>query len=46
MLVHSRPEVARTLLELAEKDVLARWRLYEYLANLPVEEWMKEARYA
>ncbi len=46
MLVHSRPEAARTLLELAEKDVLARWRLYEYLANLPVEEWMKEARYA
>jgi len=46
MLVHSRPEAARTLLELAEKDVRARWRLYEYLANLSVEEWMKEARYA
>ncbi|GBC78201.1 Pyruvate-flavodoxin oxidoreductase [bacterium HR08] len=46
MLVHSRPEVARALLELAEKDVLARWRLYEYLANLPIEEWMKEARHA
>jgi pyruvate-ferredoxin/flavodoxin oxidoreductase len=46
MLVHSRPEAARALLELAERDVRARWRLYEYLANLPVEEWAKEARYA
>ncbi len=46
MLVHSRPEAAQTLLELAEQDVRARWRLYEYLANLPVEEWMKEVRHA
>jgi len=46
MLVHSRPEVARALLELAERDVRARWRFYEHLANLPVEEWAKEVRYA
>ncbi len=37
MLLQSRPEAAQVLFELAEKDVLARWRLYEYLANLPVQ---------
>jgi pyruvate-ferredoxin/flavodoxin oxidoreductase len=44
MLVHSRPEAARRLLEQAQDDVRARWRLYEYLAHLPVEKSSKEVR--
>ncbi len=36
MLVHSHPEVAKKLLKLAQEDVLARWRLYEYWAAMPV----------
>ena len=35
MLVQSRPEVARELLQLAEQDVRDRWRLYETLAAAP-----------
>jgi pyruvate-ferredoxin/flavodoxin oxidoreductase len=36
MLAHSNPEAAQRLLELAQEDVLARWRLYEHWANMPV----------
>ncbi|RMG49875.1 MAG: pyruvate:ferredoxin (flavodoxin) oxidoreductase [Acidobacteria bacterium] len=36
MLVHSHPEVAKKLLKLAQEDVRARWRLYEYWAAMPV----------
>jgi pyruvate-ferredoxin/flavodoxin oxidoreductase len=35
MLAHSDPEAARRLLELAQDDVAARWRYYEYLAAMP-----------
>ncbi len=34
MLAHSDPEGARTLLDLAQADVTARWRLYEHWAAL------------
>ncbi|MBM3810333.1 MAG: pyruvate:ferredoxin (flavodoxin) oxidoreductase [Acidimicrobiia bacterium] len=33
MLAHSDPEAAARLLAEAEKDVAARWKLYEYLAS-------------
>jgi pyruvate-ferredoxin/flavodoxin oxidoreductase len=33
MLAHSDPETARRLLEKAQEDVLAHWRLYEHLAT-------------
>jgi pyruvate-ferredoxin/flavodoxin oxidoreductase len=36
MLAHSKPEVARRLLDEAQVDVRARWRFYEHLAGLPV----------
>ena len=32
MLAHSHPDTARRLLDEAQQDVAARWRLYEYLA--------------
>jgi pyruvate-ferredoxin/flavodoxin oxidoreductase len=35
MLVHSDPGGAKELLELAQKDVLERWRFYEHLAAMP-----------
>jgi pyruvate-ferredoxin/flavodoxin oxidoreductase len=35
MLVQSDAEAARRLLDLAQADVAARWRLYEYLAAMP-----------
>ncbi len=35
MLAHSDPEAATRLLELAEDDVAARWRMYEHLAAMP-----------
>jgi len=35
MLAHSHPEAARRLLDQAQDDVRARWRLYEHLAGLP-----------
>jgi len=38
MLAHSHPEEARRLLELAQEDVLRRWRMYEYLANMPYND--------
>ncbi len=34
MLAHSDPETARRLLEKAQEDVLARWRVYEQWATL------------
>jgi len=36
MLAHSDPTEAKALLELAQEDVLARWRFYEHLAATPV----------
>jgi len=36
MLAHSDPTGAKELLELAQGDVLARWRFYEHLAAMPV----------
>jgi pyruvate-ferredoxin/flavodoxin oxidoreductase len=35
MLAHSDPDEARRLLDLAQDDVAARWRYYEYLAAMP-----------
>ena len=35
MLAHSDPEAAKRLLDLAQDDVAARWRYYEYLAAMP-----------
>jgi len=35
MLAHSDPGAARRLLDLAQDDVTARWRYYEYLAAMP-----------
>jgi pyruvate-ferredoxin/flavodoxin oxidoreductase len=35
MLAHSDAEAAKRLLELAQHDVAARWRYYEYLAAMP-----------
>jgi hypothetical protein len=35
MLAHSNPKAAAELLELAQQDVLARWRLYEHWASMP-----------
>jgi pyruvate-ferredoxin/flavodoxin oxidoreductase len=36
MLTQSKPEAAKKLLELAQKDVNERWRLYEHWATMPV----------
>jgi pyruvate-ferredoxin/flavodoxin oxidoreductase len=36
MLAHSNPDAARRLLDEAQRDVWARWRMYEHLAGLPV----------
>jgi pyruvate-ferredoxin/flavodoxin oxidoreductase len=35
MLAHSNPKAAAELLERAQQDVLARWRLYEHWASMP-----------
>jgi pyruvate-ferredoxin/flavodoxin oxidoreductase len=35
MLAHSDPDGAERLLDLAQADVAARWRYYEYLAAMP-----------
>ena len=35
MLAKSNPEEARRLLELAQQDVLTRWKLYEHMAAMP-----------
>lgn len=34
MLTKSNPEIARELMDLAQEDVLKRWKLYEQMANL------------
>ena len=36
MLVKSNPEEAKRLLGLAQEDVAARWKLYDYMAHEPV----------
>jgi pyruvate-ferredoxin/flavodoxin oxidoreductase len=36
MLAHGNPEAAAGLLERAQQDVRARWRLYEHWASMPV----------
>jgi pyruvate-ferredoxin/flavodoxin oxidoreductase len=36
MLAKSNPEHAKVLLELAEQDVAARWKEYDYQAHMPV----------
>jgi pyruvate-ferredoxin/flavodoxin oxidoreductase len=45
MLAHSHPEAARRLLDLAQDDVAARWRLYEHLASMPAGPPPPEARH-
>ena len=35
MLAHGDPDEAQRLLDLAQPDVDARWRYYEYLAAMP-----------
>jgi pyruvate-ferredoxin/flavodoxin oxidoreductase len=37
MLAHGHPETAEQLLAEAERDVLERWRRYEYLAKAPAD---------
>jgi pyruvate-ferredoxin/flavodoxin oxidoreductase len=37
MLAHSHPDTARRLLADAQREVLARWRLYEHWASMPLE---------
>jgi pyruvate-ferredoxin/flavodoxin oxidoreductase len=44
MLAHSDPEAARRLLEKAQEDVLARWRIYEQWAALFSERDVGGAR--
>jgi pyruvate-ferredoxin/flavodoxin oxidoreductase len=45
MLVHSDPGGAKELLELAQKDVLERWRFYEHLAAMPGGSAKQEDRH-
>ncbi len=42
MLAHKDPEAAKQMLQLAEQDVWTRWKLYEYLATMPVNGNKKE----
>jgi pyruvate-ferredoxin/flavodoxin oxidoreductase len=35
MLIRSKPEEAKALLQLAQEDVNSRWKLYEHWANMP-----------
>jgi hypothetical protein len=37
MLSHSDPEAAKRLLEIAQAEVTARWRLYEHWAAMPMK---------
>jgi len=38
MLAQSKPEAAAQLLELAQGDVIRRWRMYEHLAAMDYSE--------
>jgi pyruvate-ferredoxin/flavodoxin oxidoreductase len=42
MLAHSDPEAAKRLLDEAQEDVRARWRLYEHWAAMPAAGTAKE----
>ena len=42
MLTKSNPEAAEKLMEMAQEDTMARWRLYEQLANLDFSKKDKE----
>jgi pyruvate-ferredoxin/flavodoxin oxidoreductase len=44
MLVHSDPEAAKRLLELAQEDVNTRWRMYENWAAMMVNAAEKETK--
>lgn len=39
MLLHGRPQIAEELLEEAEADIRFRWRIYEALAQMPLNGW-------
>ncbi len=43
MLAHSNPEAARRLLAEAQREVIRRWKFYEYLAAMPGEGPVQEA---
>ncbi len=45
MLAHSDPAAANRLLQQAEADVQARWRLYEHWASMPVGAAPAEERH-
>ena len=38
MLAKSNPDEAHGLLELAQQDVVTRWKIYEHMANMPTKE--------
>ncbi|HTQ55445.1 MAG TPA: pyruvate:ferredoxin (flavodoxin) oxidoreductase [Bryobacteraceae bacterium] len=44
MLAKSNPDEAHRLLELAQKDVLDRWKLYEYMAHMPANGAAQETK--
>ncbi|MFQ5946071.1 MAG: pyruvate:ferredoxin (flavodoxin) oxidoreductase, partial [Anaerolineae bacterium] len=46
MLARSKPDQARWLLQLAQEDVRARWRIYEHWATMPVGDKTKEGDHA
>jgi len=41
MLVKSNPEEAHRLLDLAQQDVLTRWKIYEHMAGMPTAQEAK-----
>ena len=36
ILLRSKPEVAKMLLEKAQKDIVKRWNFYKYWSDMPV----------
>ncbi|MGC8844243.1 MAG: pyruvate:ferredoxin (flavodoxin) oxidoreductase [Candidatus Hydrogenedens sp.] len=44
MLSLSNPEMAKTLLDEAQRDVKMRWKLYEYLASMTCDELQSEMK--
>ena len=46
MLAYSNPKVAAELLERAQQDLVARWRLYEHWASMPVADGGPEEHHA